>query len=120
MLFDWKEFLELAKALRNSAGSGYSVEAANRTAVSRAYYAAFCWTRNYAESHWGFQRTKSGLDHRLLREHLRKLGKTKAASRLERLHQWRKKCDYEDHVAGLVFLVENAIKTTIKIIQECR
>jgi hypothetical protein len=48
--FDWVEFLALANDLRGRLGALYSEEAANRTAVSRAYYAAFCHARNYAEN----------------------------------------------------------------------
>ncbi len=85
MPFDWKEFFELARELANQVGSGYSAEAAQRSAVSRAYYAAFCWVRNYAERNFGFQRKGEAQDHKLLRDHLRQQGKNQLASQLNKL-----------------------------------
>lgn len=67
MAFDWREYLELAKELVSQANSGYSAEAAERSAVSRAYYAAFCHARNDAETFLGFQRTGRPEDHQNLR-----------------------------------------------------
>lgn len=43
MPFDWIEYLKLAHRLNSFGG-----EADNRSAISRAYYAAFCLSRNYA------------------------------------------------------------------------
>jgi|SRR6476661_3847651 len=42
MKFDWKEYFKLAKELAET-----SEEAKLRSAVSRAYYSAFCLARNY-------------------------------------------------------------------------
>lgn len=120
MAFDWKEFLELARDLTGRAGSDYSTEAADRTAVSRAYYAAFCWARNYAESRLGFQRTGKAEDHALLRQHLSRQGKRQVASNLNKLRGWRNACDYEDQVPNTIHLVKGAIETADKVIQECQ
>jgi EAL domain-containing protein (putative c-di-GMP-specific phosphodiesterase class I) len=38
--FDWREYIELARELAGLRGSGYSQEAAERSAVSRAYFEA--------------------------------------------------------------------------------
>jgi len=67
MPFDWTEFLALARELGRYSGPSYSPEAARRTSVSRAYYAAFCYARSYAENRFGFRRTRTGRDHSLLR-----------------------------------------------------
>lgn len=42
MNFDWEEYFNLAKEL-----AGTTEEAKLRSAVSRAYYSAFCLARNY-------------------------------------------------------------------------
>ena len=42
MKFDWEEYFNLAKEL-----AGTTEEAKLRSAVSRAYYSAFCLARNY-------------------------------------------------------------------------
>ncbi|RLA98419.1 MAG: hypothetical protein DRG83_14520 [Deltaproteobacteria bacterium] len=119
MAFDWREFLELAKDLVDRAGTNYSAEAANRTAVSRAYYAAFCWARNYAESRLGFQRRSGVQDHERLRRYLTAQGKPQMASRLNRLRGWRNDCDYDDQVPNISNRVKSALKTANKVIQEC-
>ncbi|RMG51406.1 MAG: HEPN domain-containing protein [Acidobacteria bacterium] len=120
MAFHWKEFLELARDLTGHTGSGYSVEATNRTAVSRAYYAAFCWARNYAASRMGYQRTGQVEDHASLRAHMKARGKSQTASRLNKLRKWRNQCDYDDHVPNLNTLVQSAIKIADRVIQECK
>ena len=47
--FNWREYLNLVKFLLYSEILGISKEALYPCAVSRAYYSAFCWARNYAE-----------------------------------------------------------------------
>ncbi len=42
MSFDWAEFNELARELIGHPGLNSTVDAVCRTAISRAYYAAFC------------------------------------------------------------------------------
>lgn len=55
MTFNWKEYLEIAKFLKNindslsEKNAKFSTEAAYRVAISRAYYAAFCYARNHAK-----------------------------------------------------------------------
>ncbi len=120
MAFDWKEFLGLARALANRTGSGYSVEAAGRTAVSRAYYAAYCWARNYAMSQLGFQPTGKPKDHKRLREHLKYHGKPQVASQLNMLRRWRIDCDYHDQVHNINTMVKSALEIADKVIQECK
>lgn len=93
MPFTWKAYLELAHFLYSQAVSP-SAEAAYRSAVSRAYYAAFCHVRNYARDQLGFTPRYDADDHGRLRAFLNK-GKTRIlASRLDRLRQWRNECDY--------------------------
>ncbi len=120
MAFDWREFLRLARALANRTGSGYSAEAADRTAVSRAYYAAYCWARNYAASQLGFQPTGRPEDHKRLREHLKHHGKPRVASHLNKLRVWRTNCDYYDQVQNINTMVKSALKIADKVIQECK
>jgi len=123
MAFDWTEFLALARDLGKRAGPPYSSEAAKRTSGSRAYYAAFCHVRNYAERRFGFQRTGTGRDHKLLREYLEThVGGDyeEIAEYLEELQKWRGQCDYDDEIDNLDVLVLNAINTAETIIQYCR
>lgn len=119
MPFDWRKYLELAKQLSGLQSAGYSQEASDRTAISRAYYAAFCWARNYAEQHFGFRRTGRGEDHRLLRDYLKKRI-PEIASNLNKLRGWRNASDYEDEIPGLRNKVRASIRLADKVIQGCR
>ncbi|QSR87647.1 hypothetical protein EM20IM_04840 [Candidatus Methylacidiphilum infernorum] len=120
MAFDWREFLDLARTLRSSFSSSTLMEAASRSAVSRAYYAAFGHTRSYAEKHFQFPRTKAGSVHHDLRKCLGKRGPTwkDVAEKLGDLHEWRKLCDYEDTVSNLNIMAEEAISTAEGIISK--
>lgn len=46
-MFDWSEYLDFAKKLKCCDDNGDIIEAACRASISRAYYAAFCLSRNY-------------------------------------------------------------------------
>lgn len=118
--FDWREYLELAKALAGMQTAGYSQEAAERSAVSCAYYAAFGCARNYAENALGFTPQAGSEDHRRLREHFRQQGLLRLASDLNRLRAWRNACDYERQVAQLSNYVRVGIQLASTIIQECQ
>src|SRR4051794_32933829 len=47
MSFNWLEFLNLAEELAGNSNGSSSQEAKLRSAISRAYYAAFITARNY-------------------------------------------------------------------------
>jgi len=115
MNFNWLEFLALAEELQNRID-----EASKRTAVSRAYYAIFCYTRNYAEKYLGFRAMKGPEDHSQLRKFFSSKGPTgrSIADKLRDLHKWRKQCDYDDFIDNLDFQVKSAILTAKKVIQE--
>jgi len=46
--FDWEQYYDLAEWLLKHPGTAAPQEASLRSAVSRAYYAAFCPARNFA------------------------------------------------------------------------
>lgn len=115
--FDWREYLELAKALADMKGVESFQEAALRSAVSRAYFAAFCWARNYAETKGGFKPRRDAAVHKELRSYLRNQGRSDIASALNRLRMWRNICDYEDEVTELDDLVRDSLNEAKKIIE---
>ncbi len=51
MSFEWSEYLNLARSLVGQSTDQPTQEAAQRAAISRAYYAAFCRARNYLRDH---------------------------------------------------------------------
>jgi hypothetical protein len=93
--FDWTDFAEVAAFCRDWSGASPNREAMDRTAVSRAYYAAHCVAAERTSARGWFHRTKTGDDHRLVWEALRKHGHVHEASLLRALCEWRRMCDYE-------------------------
>jgi uncharacterized protein (UPF0332 family) len=119
MPFRWTEFFALAQQIAGTSGAGYTDEASNRAAVSRAYYAAFCSLRNYAASQLSFQPQGTPRDHNALRLHLHALGGewATAARYLQELRLWRNQCDYDDEVPNLNELTRLALNRAEAILQ---
>ncbi len=122
MRFDWREYLELAKKISNMSDLELSEEALYRSAVSRAYYAAFCWCRNFAYQRLGFKTSDTSKAHKELREFLKRKGGKwiRLASQLNNLRLWRNKCDYEDEVQGLSNMLKESIKFSENVINTCK
>ena len=116
MDFDWKEYLTLAHALQQQSASGSTPEAALRSAVSRAYFAAFCHARNYARDRHGLRLRYSGDDHYLVKQHFSNRRERGVAQKLNRLREWRNKCDYEDAIPDLATLLTSALSEAQMVI----
>jgi len=122
MAFDWREYLILAKFLLGEEGASCSEEAARRAAVSRAYYAAFCYARNFASNKLGFIPTRTGRDHGLLIAHYEAKEKLDSAlfgiaDDLDELLDYRKTCDYDDDVIVLTDF-KSLVKCALEDAQE--
>lgn len=115
MPFDWREYLVLANIL-SSGMAGATEEAGGRSAVSRAYYAAFGYARRFARTHEQFQSTGGPEDHERLREHFREHGLRTIAQSLGRPRMWRNRCDYDDEVTQLGVMVNAATVTAQQVI----
>ena len=120
MPFDWKEYLDLAKLLQNQKRNGYSQEAEFRSAVSRAYYAAFCHARNFIRNYEDFIPSNNADDHFSVREYLRQQRKFDIADNLNALRRWRNRCDYEDIVENLSDLLIDALKNAQEVIDKLK
>lgn len=96
MPYRWEEFLDLARLLQGEAGKSLPHEAALRSAVSRAYYAAFNHACVYAENNLSFRRTLDAEDHARLRAVFTRRGDISTAELLDDLRKWRNTCDYDD------------------------
>lgn len=107
-MFDWSTFLDLAETLADEPD-----ESRRRSAVSRAYYAAFCSARNKLHDENKYTPTGGGMDHVRVwncfqngpdKEHRRiaQAGRT--------LKRWRGKVDYDDEVPKLAKFVDCAPK----------
>jgi uncharacterized protein (UPF0332 family) len=115
-MFDWAEYFELAKELAQRQD-----EASQRSAISRAYYAAFCSARNRlrgqivipqtSEAHsmvWNQFQESPAREQRQIGQ----LGR--------RLRHARTEADYDDSVPELPKVVENAIATAGKLLSILR
>lgn len=116
MAFDWRDYLSLAQTLQSAPTSGVNPEAVLRSAVSRAYYAAFCHARNNARDRHGLVPRYSGDDHSLVRRHFQARRAKGVGDVLEDLRKWRNICDYADSVNNLPGILTSAINGAQKVI----
>ena len=118
MKFDWSEYFNLAKELAQT-----SKEAELRSAVSRAYYSAFCLARNYLRDIqqdpklWR-QKTYDINAHQYVAEKFI-YNQSKSQTMIEigkdlsRLRKMRNKADYED----TIFNLKKEAKTALMLAQ---
>jgi hypothetical protein len=120
-VFDWRDNLELARALgRGAPGTDVSIrisEATDRCAVGRAYYAAFGHARECAIQRLGFVSSGGAADHGRLAAHFHLHGMPVIAFTLRNLHRWRNACDYDGIVPSLATMVGNALRESAAVIQ---
>ena len=119
MPFDWVEYLTVARYL-NGDVEACGDEGRWRSAVSRAYYAAFCHARNYARDIFGYRPRYIPQDHEDVRREFANAAQRLAgeqrkqianvALQLENLRRWRNECDYKDQLMGLRSMVVPALK----------
>lgn len=101
MSFNWGDYLTFAAALVKEPENPGPSEAALRSSISRAYYAAFRRALNVAKSE-GYQSRHTGDDHFAVRAHFREFSQSHGSDRkaistyLGRLSKARNQADYED------------------------
>ena len=98
MPFDWKTYVDLAEVMSGLAAGATNPEAHLRSALSRAYYGAFCYVRNHARDRLGFKPRDDGDDHGHLRAFLKNGKSRNLSDMLQRLRRWRNECDYQDEL----------------------
>lgn len=122
MAFDWEECLKLSRHLTKECQNCPNEEAALRSAVSRAYYAAFCYALRIAKKKYGYVPADDQRDnHGKLQKHLRAMNKKELALKLNDLRQWRNNCDYDDDIPpDAKGLAERAIYKAEYVFQKFR
>jgi len=109
MPFDWKEYLNISRYLYGDSSIKITREGSIRTAVSRAYYAAFCHAKNYAINKFSFKPSGYGSDHSAVRICYSKTRLSAVAKLLADLYGWRQQCDYNDQVGDIESMCDSAI-----------
>jgi uncharacterized protein (UPF0332 family) len=105
--FDWEEFLEFAEEQVKRRGN----PAAERSAISRAYYAVFHRAKSYYLAK-GETLTYNAADHASVKdwfEHSGNRDVSKIGLWIGRLRQSRRDADYEDRFPNLSSEAESAI-----------
>jgi len=130
MKFDWSNYLEVAETLYNEVistsiqvNSASINEAKVRSCISRAYYSAFCLTRNYLRDFEGYSNLKT-LKFSVHNYVIEELGNSKKRDFnklriiLERLREYRVEVDYQDMVSfNLISKAKIAIVDAKKVVQ---
>ena len=118
MPFDWKQYLDLARELSQpTTRNAGEQEARLRSAVSRAYYAAFCHARNYSRDWLKFVPNYTADDHGRLRAFLKDGKRRGIALKLDQLRQWRNDADYSDSVTSdLATMATYAVSEASKLL----
>ena len=99
MCFDWTDFLTFAEGLQLTPDTPGPLEAALRSAASRAYYSAFHHALDFACKE-GFEPSFQASDHKQVQKHFRNCKppdriRQKIARELERLWDQRRQADYD-------------------------
>lgn len=121
MTFEYEDYLYLAQELAGKTPAKPSGEAAKlRSAISRAYYAAFLKAREYLENNSSAIIPRDGTAHSFVRDEFLfdRDGKRKRIGRyLGFLLENRRLADYEETLTGLPNLTEVAVERAGNIIQ---
>jgi hypothetical protein len=103
MSFDWADYLKLAEALARDPNAPGPAEASLRTAISRAYYAAYRSALNLAVKRGELAVAGLASDHTLVINHFRDASdrtRQKIGANLSRLRGNRNKAGYDDVLTG--------------------
>jgi len=121
MSFDWTEYLALAQDLAGQRVTPPTVEAKLRSAISRAYYAAFCKARNHLRDREGHDIPTTGEAHVKVRDIFRDSPyrqRKSIGTTLNRLREDRRKADYDDSIRNLPDITTKALTECNKILME--
>lgn len=119
MSFDWSEYLDVAKELASVANSSANREAKLRSAISRAYYAAFINARNHLRDREGLLIPRTSEAHKYVRDQFYYSSDSVRQSlgeKLLRLRDFRRQADYVDSFPGLVGITQTALKLSEEVI----
>ena len=114
MAFNWAKYLELAIFLQDPQNNLHQ-EAAYRSAVSRAYYAAYHYVLDYATKKLNFNPVNTRDDQQALINYLKNHRHCSIGMTLSDLKLWRNQCDYDNCVENLNQITTKAITNSQKV-----
>ncbi len=109
MAFGWNDFLILARKMIES-NDQMLLEAIQRTAIGRTYYATFNLIMEEECEGGRMQRGGSASDHWRLQDHLERAGRHDASRRLHALRRLRNQSDYDLVVRDIDEMVRSALQ----------
>lgn len=118
MSFNWSEYLALAQQLAGKAQISATQESRLRSAISRAYYAAFIQARNYLRDTMGLSIPRQNT-HQYVSDQFQNSSDPihqQIGGSLARLRYRRTKADYDDVVANLPNLTQRSLKLAAQVI----
>lgn len=122
MSFDWSEYLNLAQELTGqSTSSSPGQEARSRAAISRAYYAAFCKSRNHLRDNENKPVPKGPKAHGYVRSELENSSdkvRQGMGKNLDRLGIERNRADYCDEIPNLASKTSFALGLANRIVSD--
>lgn len=123
MSFDWQEYLNFAGELAGVAGCVSCEEAGQRSAISRAYYAAFCIAKNYLEERGRGRFASADVYRQVQMAFLSATGNKdsiRIGNQLQRMHISRKKAFYDSIFNGIDPELRSVLKQARKVIEALR
>jgi uncharacterized protein (UPF0332 family) len=104
MSFNWQGYFDLSQELLQNTGNLTIREARARSAISRAYYAAFCSSRNHLRDVDGKSVPQGAEVHKYVKTEFAnstEVSRQQISKNLDRLRIERNKADYDDVVKSL-------------------
>ncbi|MEA2035094.1 MAG: HEPN domain-containing protein [Euryarchaeota archaeon] len=123
MSFDWFDYINIAEILHSQGKGGEFEQACFRCAVSRSYYAAFIFSKKYAETKDQNFEIDGGSSHKRVIEYFTKNKNPRLqiiGEDLKNLKKQRINSDYKDEPKFNSLAVENWIKTSKNIIEDLK
>jgi len=119
MSFDWTAYLHLAQELSGQTTIPPTQEARLRSAISRAYYAAFCKARNHLRDKEGLSIPLTGQAHTIIWRRFKNSSdqlRKEIGENLRRLRNDRRQADYDDDVRNLHTLTHKALTRATQVL----
>lgn len=118
MTFNWSDYLSLARELLGKATTPFSQEAKQRSAISRAYYAAFIEARNFLRDQDGVIIPQESPHQYVIKQFKNSpdSARGRVGRKLQFLRYYRNQADYDDTVVELTKKSKDALTLARQII----